>query len=90
MVSAISESIKEALMDRNSLKTPAIQTAGPLTLNCEPLKRPTKMPPIIPTNTPENVSAPLANAKPKHNGSAKRKTMTEAGMSFFSFSVKEN
>jgi hypothetical protein len=48
------------------------------------------MPPIIPANTPEKAGAPLANAMPKHNGSATRKTMTEAGMSFFSFSVKEN
>ena len=48
--------------------------AGPETLKCDLLKYPTTIPPIIPEIIPENNGAPLANAIPKHNGSATKNT----------------
>ena len=50
--------------------------AGPETLVCEPLNAPTTTPPTIPATSPEKSGAPDANAIPKHNGSATKKTMT--------------
>ena len=56
--------------------------AGPLTPIFEPLKLPTTIPPTIPAINPEKSGAPLANAIPKHNGSATKNTTILAGMSF--------
>ena len=42
--------------------------AGPLTLVCDPLSIPTRMPPTIPASTPENSGALDASATPRHNG----------------------
>jgi hypothetical protein len=56
--------------------------AGPLTPILDPLKEPTIIPPIIPAINPENNGAPLANAIPKHNGNATKKTTILAGKSF--------
>ena len=56
-------------------KTIAVKpAAGPETLSCEPLNKPTTIPPTTPEIIPENKGAPLARAIPKHNGSATRKT----------------
>ena len=38
------------------------------------LKQPTTIPPTIPEIIPENKGAPLANAIPRHNGKATKKT----------------
>jgi hypothetical protein len=43
------------------------------------------MPPTIPAINPENNGAPLANAIPRHNGSATKNTTILAGMSFFKY-----
>lgn len=59
--------------------------AGPETPNLDPLKNPTTIPPTIPAMIPENKIgfAPVdANATPKHNGSATKKTTKLAGKSF--------
>ncbi len=48
--------------------------AGPLTLVCDPLSIPTRMPPTIPASTPENSGALDARATPRHNGRATRNT----------------
>jgi hypothetical protein len=42
---------------------------------------PNTIPPIIPAINPENSGAPLANAIPKHKGTATKKTTTLAGKS---------
>ena len=55
--------------------------AGPLTPILEPLSPPTTTPPIIPAINPENKGAPLANAIPKHKGSATKNTTILAGIS---------
>ena len=52
--------------------------AGPLTLNCEPLRLPTTIPPTIPAINPENKGAPEPRAMPKHNGNATKNTTTDA------------
>src|SRR5687768_2138314 len=52
--------------------------AGPATLVCEPLSHPTRIPPTIPASTPANSGAPEANATPKHNGKATKKTTKPA------------
>ena len=57
--------------------------AGPLTPIFEPLMAPTMIPPTIPAISPLNRGAPLANAIPKHNGSATKNTTILAGKSFF-------
>lgn len=49
--------------------------AGPLTLNCEPLKKEITMPPIIPAINPEYIGAPLATEMPRHKGSATKNTV---------------
>ncbi len=59
--------------------------AGPLTLVCDWLKKPTTIPPIIPEIIPDNKGAPLAKATPKHKGSATKKTTILAGKSYFNF-----
>src|SRR5687767_11627024 len=56
--------------------------AGPLTLNCEPLKLATIIPPTIPLIIPENGGAPDARAIPKHSGRATRNTTIEEGKSY--------
>jgi hypothetical protein len=56
--------------------------AGPLTLCCEPLIAPTRRPPQIPEITPVIAGSPEAKAIPRHNGSATRKTTSEAEKSF--------
>jgi hypothetical protein len=63
----------------------ASPAAGPLTPIADPLSAPTIIPPTIPAISPENNGAPLANAIPKHNGSATKKTTILAGISAFKF-----
>jgi hypothetical protein len=48
--------------------------AGPETLICDRLKKPTTTPPTIPAIIPDNGGAPEAKAIPKHNGNATKKT----------------
>ena len=55
--------------------------AGPLTPMLDPLILATTIPPIIPAISPEKRGAPLANAIPKHKGSATKKTTILAGKS---------
>jgi hypothetical protein len=55
--------------------------AGPLTLKCERLTRPTTIPPHTPAIMPLNNGAFEARATPKHKGSATRKTTIEEGRS---------
>ena len=43
---------------------------------------PITIPPIIPDMSPEIKGAPQANAMPRHNGRATRKTTIPAGISF--------
>jgi hypothetical protein len=57
--------------------------AGPLTLVCEPLIRPTTIPPMIPDIRPDRRGAPDANAIPRHSGRATKKTTMDDGRSFF-------
>src|SRR6185312_9467623 len=52
--------------------------AGPLTLVCDPLNIPTRMPPTIPDSNPENKGAPEASATPRHKGRATRNTTRPA------------
>src|SRR5690606_23329984 len=59
--------------------------AGPETLNCELLKVPTTIPPMIPDIIPENKGAPLANAIPKHKGRATKKTTSPDLKSVFKY-----
>src|SRR5450830_469205 len=61
--------------------TAARPAAGPLTLEWEPLSRPTTTPPMMPEIIPENRGAPEASAMPRHKGSATRKTTMPAGRS---------
>ena len=56
--------------------------AGPLTPMLDPLMAPTTIPPTIPAINPEKRGAPLANAIPKHKGSATKNTTILAGKSF--------
>jgi hypothetical protein len=58
--------------------------AGPLTPRGDPLAIPTTIPPTMPAIIPENNGAPEANAIPKHNGTATKKTTILAGRSLFS------
>jgi hypothetical protein len=61
------------------LKTTAVKpAAGPLTLNGEPLKSVTTIPPIIPDNNPENKGALQARAMPMQRGRATKKTTMPA------------
>lgn len=55
--------------------------AGPLTPSGEPLRKPTKIPPIIPAMRPENAGTPLTAAMPKHKGTATKNTTRPAGKS---------
>ncbi|GGB73643.1 hypothetical protein GCM10007424_11920 [Flavobacterium suaedae] len=55
--------------------------AGPDTLICELLNEPIIIPPIIPDSIPDNGGAPEANAIPKHNGNATKKTTKPDGKS---------
>jgi len=48
--------------------------AGPDTLRCDLLKKPTTIPPTIPEIIPDSGGAPDAKEMPKHNGSATKKT----------------
>ena len=48
--------------------------AGPETLKCDLLKKPTTMPPTTPAIIPENKGAPEAIAMPRQSGNATRKT----------------
>jgi hypothetical protein len=58
-----------------AVKTIAVKpAAGPVTLNAELLKNPTKIPPITPETIPANNGAPEAKAIPKHKGKATKKT----------------
>lgn len=52
--------------------------AGPETLMGEPLRYPITIPPTIPAIKPEIGGAPEAMARPRHKGSATRKTDSEA------------
>jgi hypothetical protein len=52
--------------------------AGPLTLVCDPLNNPTKVPPTIPASNPDNSGAPEASAIPRHKGRATRNTTRPA------------
>ena len=63
--------------------TAARPAAGPLTLVCEPLMKPMIIPPMIPEMIPDINGAPEANAIPRHNGNATRKTTSPAGISVF-------
>ena len=58
--------------------------AGPETANCEPLIKPTTIPPMMPDKRPAYSGAPEAKAIPKHSGSATRKTERPAGKSCLS------
>ena len=62
----------------------ASPAAGPLTPSGEPLAIPTTIPPTIPAIIPANNGAPDANAIPRHNGTATKKTTILAGKSLFS------
>jgi hypothetical protein len=55
--------------------------AGPLTLNCEPLKEPMTMPPMMPAMMPLNNGALEARAIPRQRGSATKNTTIEDGKS---------
>ena len=48
--------------------------AGPLTPTLDPLMAPTTTPPTMPAIKPEKSGAPLANAIPRHRGSATKNT----------------
>ena len=63
----------------------ASPAAGPLTPTLDPLMAPTTTPPTIPAIRPEKRGAPLANAIPKHKGSATKNTTILAGRSDFKF-----
>jgi ATP-dependent DNA helicase RecG len=52
--------------------------AGPVTLSCDPLNRPTTIPPTTPAIIPENRGAPDAKAIPKQSGSATSNTTMDA------------
>ena len=52
--------------------------AGPETLSCDPLNRPTTLPPTTPAIIPENKGAPDAKAMPKQSGSATSNTTMDA------------
>ena len=52
-----------------------------LTLDCDPLKALTSMPPTIPATTPETNGALDASATPRHNGSATKVTTRPAARS---------
>ncbi len=52
--------------------------AGPLTLDCDPLNKPTSIPPTTPAKIPDNNGAPDANATPRHKGRATKKTTRPA------------
>ena len=52
--------------------------AGPLTLVCDPLSMPMRMPPTIPERMPAKSGAPDASAMPRQSGSATRNTATPA------------
>ena len=62
--------------------------AGPLTPRDESLIDPTTIPPTIPAIKPEKSGAPLANAMPKHKGTATKKTTILAGKSSCHFLKK--
>ncbi len=51
---------------------------GPLTLVCEPLSRPTMIPPMMPETMPANSGAPEAIAMPRQSGRATRNTTSAA------------
>src|SRR6476620_6796265 len=59
----------------------ATPAAGPLTLNCEPLRNPITIPPIMPEINPLNKGAFDASATPRQSGNATRKTTIDAGIS---------
>jgi len=70
-------------------KTIAVKpAAGPLTLKCDLLRRPTTIPPIAPVTKPDINGAPDACAIPRHNGIATKKTAILAGMSCFKFGIE--
>ena len=80
---------------RQHIQQRATQGIPPLPLNAtqvtqlvELLKNPTTIPPITPAIIPENKGAPEANAIPKHNGSATKKTTKPAAKSDFKFDAK--
>jgi hypothetical protein len=54
---------------------------GPLTLVCDLLRMPTRMPPTIPASKPENSGAVEAKATPMQSGRATRKTTNPAARS---------
>ena len=55
--------------------------AGPLTLNCDPLKEPMIIPPMMPAMMPLNNGAFEAKAIPRQSGSATKNTTIEDGKS---------
>ena len=61
--------------------TAVIPAAGPLTLTCDPLNIPTRMPPMTPARMPDSSGTPDASAIPRHKGSATRKTTRPAARS---------
>ena len=69
----------------NSAISPATITvnpaAGPLTCRGEPPRAPATTPPTIAAIRPARAGAPEATAIPRDNGSATRKTTSEAGTS---------
>ena len=75
---------KVVIPDNTMAVNPA---AGPVTLRLEPLKKPTKIPPITPVIMPEKSGAPLANAIPKQSGNATRKTTSPASRSVLKYFV---
>ena len=55
--------------------------AGPLTPKGDPLSVPTTIPPTMPAMIPEKRGAPEAKAIPRHNGTATKNTIRDAGRS---------
>lgn len=77
-VKKISNAFKSVIAVSTMAVRPA---AGPETLMWERLMLPTTIPPTTPAIMPDNGGAPEANAIPKHNGSATKKTTRPDGKS---------
>ncbi len=76
---------------RPKVKTIAARpAAGPLTLTCELLKKPTTKPPVMPAIIPEKSGAPEARAIPRQRGNATRNTTRPDAKSDFIYFVVRN
>ena len=71
----VSNEPSEVICVRTIAASPA---AGPETLICEPLNRPTTSPPTMPDTKPAISGAPDACAMPRHSGNATRNTTRPA------------